>query len=198
MRYKYRSFIPAALMAMLACNTITSPFTTPAPLPTVIRSIEIPYATVEYYEVSGSTARELRDRMNALSSIDDNGYRGDALTSWEIHWNWKGYGTETCDLSSVTATYEIQVRLPRWTPPQDASPALIAKWNAYTLALVEHEKGHVNDVVESLPNLIKTIRAATCTTAEGRAQEVLSQLSADILKYDEETDHGAAQGAIFP
>ena len=66
------------------------------------------------------------------------------------------------------------------------------------LALMEHEKGHVDHVVDYLPYLIKVIRGATCNTAEDRAQEVLSQLRSDDLKYDEETNHGATQGAIFP
>lgn len=183
---------------ILACNTLTVPIATPAPIPTVITSFEIPYAKIEYYDVSGSTEREIRDQLNALGSVDEHGFRGDALTSWEIHWIWDGYGTETCDLRSVTATYDIQVRLPRWTPPHDASPELVIKWNAYVLALVEHEKGHVDNVVEYLPYLIKTIRASTCTTAEENAQEVLSQLRDDDREYDEQTGHGAAQGATFP
>lgn len=182
----------------LSCNSLTAPITTPAPAPTIVSSLEIPYATIEYYDVSGSTEREIRDQLTTLGSVDEHGYRGDALTSWEIHWTWDGYGTETCDLRSVTATYDIKVRLPRWTPPHDASPELVNRWNVYMLALVEHEKGHVDIVVEYLPYLIKTIRASTCTTAEAAAQEVLTQLREADLTYDEETDHGATQGATFP
>lgn len=182
----------------MACNTVTRPFATPAPIPTVVTSMEIPYATMEYYDVSGSTAWEIRYQLNTLSSVDDHGYRGDALTSWKIDWTWDGYGTDTCDLGSVTNTYDINVRLPRWTAPQDASRELVTKWNAYMLALVEHEKGHVDNAMEYLPYVIDAIRGATCSTAEDRAHEVLSQLRSADLEYDEETNHGATQGAIFP
>lgn len=198
MQHKYFYIIFAGLLATLSCNTLTAPFGTPAPIPTVVTTLEIPYATIEYYDVSGSTQWEIRDQLNTLASVDENGFRGDALTSWKIRWTWDGYGTEACDLSSVTATYDIEVRLPRWTPPQDASPELVTKWNTYVLALLEHEKVHVDNVVDYLPYLIKTIRGATCNTAEDRAQEVLAELRSADLKYDEETNHGATQGAIFP
>lgn len=199
----------------LACNALVSPSVTATPVPTVdnafeipsappvlapqvYNSFEIPNAMIEYYDVSGSTDREIRDQLNTLSPVDENGYRGDALTSWEIHWNWDGYGTKTCDLNSVTASYNNTVLLPRWTPPQNPSPELVTKWNAYMLALVEHEKGHVDKVVAYFPDVIKAIQGATCDTAESRAQDVLLQLRRDHFSYDKETNHGGTQGAIFP
>jgi predicted secreted Zn-dependent protease len=186
------------ILISLACNVSTFSPTTPVPIPTVVTSIQIPYAKIDYYDVSGSTGREIRDQLNALSSVDQNGVRGDAVTSWEIHWMWDGYGSETCDLSSATATYDIRVRFPRWKPAQDASAELTAKWNAYILALAEHERVHVDNVVANLPYVIKAIRGAACDTADARAQAVLASIREYDVSYDERTDHGATQGAIFP
>jgi predicted secreted Zn-dependent protease len=186
------------LFISLACNVSTFPANTPVPMPTVVTSVEIPDAKMDYYDVSGSTEGEIREQLNALASVDENGYRGDALTSWEIHWMWDGYGTESCDLSSVTATYDVRVRFPRWNPPQDASRELIVKWNTYIRALAEHEKVHVDNVVASLPYVITAIRGATCDTAEARAQGVLAGIRQFDIDYDERTGHGETQGAIFP
>lgn len=198
MQNKHLRRLAFFLFLSLACNVSTFPANTPVPIPTVVPFIEIPYAKIDYYDVSGSTGQEIRDQLNALSSEDQNGVRGDAVTSWQIHWTWDGYGSETCDLGSVTATYDIRVRFPRWKPPQDASHELIAKWNAYILALAEHEKVHVDNVVANLPYVIKAIRGATCVTAEARAQDVLAGIRQYDVSYDERTDHGATQGAIFP
>lgn len=196
--HKYLRIFSVFIFISLACNVSTLPSNAPVRIPTVVTAIEIPYAKIDYYDVSGSTGREIREQLNALSPVDPNGYRGDALTSWEIRWMWDGYASETCDLHSVTATYDIRVRFPRWKPPQDASPELIAKWNTYILVLAEHEKVHVDNVVANLPYLIKAIRGATCDTAEARAQAILAGIRQYDLSYDERTDHGATQGAIFP
>lgn len=213
--HKHIRILAVFVWVSLACNALLPPFATVVPVPTIVnsheipnatpipastivKSLEIPNARIEYYDVSGSTEREIRDQLNTLSPVDENGYRGDALTRWEIRWNWDGYGTETCDLSSVTARYMNTVLLPRWTAPENAHPELILKWNAYMLALVEHEKGHVDMVVAYLPEIIQAIQAATCDTAESRAQEIISQLRLDHLNYDQETNHGGSQGAIFP
>lgn len=185
------------LLLLLACNGL-SPNATQTPIPTVITNLEIPFARIIYYDISGSTENELRDQMDSLAPIGPDGYRGDALTNWYIRWTWDGYGTENCDLSTAKATYDIKVTMPRWIPPQDASPALIGTWNKYILALAGHEKGHVDNVIVNLPILINAIRRATCSTAEARAQELLSDIRQNDVNFDASTNHGATQGAQFP
>jgi predicted secreted Zn-dependent protease len=185
------------LVLLLACSGL-SPDTTPTPLPTVIATVDIPYARVTYYDISGSTETELRDQMNALAPTGPDGYHGDALTSWYIRWTWDGYGTEDCDLRTAKATYDIKITMPRWIPPQDVSPALIEKWNRYILALAGHEKVHVDNVIANLPVITNTIRRATCSTAEARAQEILEGMHQNDINLDAATDHGITQGAQFP
>ena len=183
---------------LLACNGLNISTDTPVPAPTTVTSVDIPYAKMIYYNISGSTETELRDQLNALGPVGPDGYHGDALTIWYIRWKWDGYGSEECDLRTASATYDIKVTMPRWTPPQDASPALIEKWNAYLLALAHHEKGHVDNVIANLPVLINTLRRATCSTAEAKAQEVLAGMRQNDINFDASTDHGATQGARFP
>ena len=185
------------LTFILACNGL-SPTATQTPIPTAVTSVDIPYAKMIYYDIHGSTETDLRDQMNALAPVGLDGYHGDALTSWYIRWMWDGYGTEECDLRSASATYDIKVTMPRWDPPQDASPALIEKWNTYMLALAKHEKVHVDNVIANLPVVINTIRRATCSTAEARAQDVLTGIRLNDTNFDTNTDHGATQGAQFP
>lgn len=185
-------------VGIIACNGLTLVTATPVTVPTAVISVDIPYAKISYYNVSGSTETELRGQLNTLAPVGSDGYRGDALTTWHIRWTWDGYGTENCDLRSATATYDIKVTMPRWDPPNDASPALIEKWNQYILALVTHEKGHVDNVIANLPSVINSIRRADCATAEAKAQEVLSGIRRNDINYDAATNHGEMQGAKFP
>lgn len=166
--------------------------------PVTIDPVDIPNASVIYYDISGSTESELRAQLDALGPVGYDGYKGDASTEWFIHWSWPGYGTSTCDLSAAEISYEIKVVFPRWTPNENASPDLISKWANYTKLLAEHEKGHVDSVLENFPAVVEAIKGATCETADAVGTELLEQIRKFDVDYDASTHHGASQGARFP
>jgi len=183
------------------------PTNTVAPTPTAsatstpfIGQVTIEHAQIVYYDITGSTENELRKSMDMLRPKDPFwDFRPvDAYTAWHISWNWPGYGTDTCDLTAAVISYEIKVTIPRWTPPANASPNLIAKWEKYIQILELHEKGHVNNVVNNFPNVQTAIRNATCATADVAGSKALLEISRLDSTYDNETQHGATQGAIFP
>jgi predicted secreted Zn-dependent protease len=197
-RNKYLLLFSSSLAFILACSILTSPPNTAEPTPTVVTSIAIPYAKIIYYDVGGSTESEIRDQLNVSAPVGKDGFRGDALTTWDIRWTWDGYGNDSCDLNSVKVTYDIRVQFPRWTPSADVSQKLRTKWNSYIAALTAHEKGHVDNVVANFPNVVNAIRRGTCSTADARAQDILTAIRQNDLDYDARTNHGATQGAIFP
>ncbi len=177
----------------------------PAPMitPTVtafIGQVFIDHAQIIYYGVSGSTADEIRASMDKSRPKDpyDGNRPVDAYTDWYISWSWPGYGTDHCDLSTASVTYTINVIMPRWKVPTDASPALIAKWETYIQSLISHEKGHVNHVVNNYLSVKAAIQSATCSTADSAAQKALIPLREFDANYDRQTKHGEAQGTVFP
>jgi predicted secreted Zn-dependent protease len=161
-------------------------------LPTLI-PVEFPHATVQLYDISGSTAPELRTQLNAYGP---NGF--DAYTKWYVRWDWPGRGTAQCRLQEATVAYEVTVTFPRWTPTADATPELVAKWNGYLHALALHESEHVDNVVSRFPAVVAAIKGSTCLSAEAAAQAVLQQIRQFDSQYDRDTDHGRTQGARFP
>ena len=160
------------LILAVACN-VAAPQTaathtiTPAPQNTLTPSAvstlsasgpaSIPNATMQYYDVAGSTESELRADLNSKGPVGYDGYKGDATTQWSIGWTWPGYGTVFCTLSAPTVTYQITVVFPRWNAPASAPPPLVAKWTNFALALGEHEKGHVDFVVAHYPTVSDAI-----------------------------------------
>jgi predicted secreted Zn-dependent protease len=170
----------------------------PSAAPEIIEPVDIPNANVIYYDISGSTEDELRAQLNTLGPVGYDGYKGDAATEWFIRWNWPGYGTSSCDLSAAEISYDIKVIFPRWTPNENSSPELISKWASYTKLLAEHEKGHVDSVLENFPSVVEAIKAATCETADAVGTELLGKIRQFDVDYDAATRHGATQGAIFP
>lgn len=186
-----------ATLKPTATATITSTIT-PVPSPTIVGLVQIPNATIVYYDISGSTTNELRAQLDALRPVGYDGYKGDATTKWFIRWNWPGYGSSSCNLSLVTVTYDIQVIFPRWTPPKKIPPDLVAKWVNYTHALADHEKKHVDYVVDNYKSVADAIKQATCKTAEAAAQAALTAIRQHDIDYDAATNHGATEGARFP
>jgi len=162
------------------------------PLPTLV-PVDFPHATVQPYDVSGSTESEIRAQLNANRPNDY-----DAYTRWYVSWDWPGRGSAECRLAEAEVSYEITVTFPRWTPTADASPELVAKWNGYLYALALHENAHISNVVSRFPAVVAAIKGGTCLSAEDAAQAVLQQMRQFDSQYDLDTNHGRTQGARFP
>lgn len=161
--------------------------------------IEIADASMIYYEITGSTANELRQEMNKLGPLDPaDGLRYDARTDWYISWNWPGYGESECDLSQTNINYDIKVTVPFWKPTSDIDALLVERWNHYMNSLALHEQGHVDIIVNHYLNVRDEIQSATCDTAEQAAQDASNELRSINEEYDKQTQHGNLQGAVFP
>ncbi|MEP7135543.1 MAG: DUF922 domain-containing protein [Chloroflexota bacterium] len=200
-----RKFL-SALMALgffsLACRlslpTRADP-SAPTQVPIAAISIQIPNATMVYYEISGSTVNELRSQMNQQGPLDPiEGGHYDARTDWYISWTWPGYGSSDCDLSKTTVSYDIKVTVPHWEPASNADPKLIEQWNHYLNNLSTHEQGHVDSIVKNYPRVKDAIQQSACLTAEQAAQDMLNTFQQANTAYDVQTKHGETQGAIFP
>jgi predicted secreted Zn-dependent protease len=185
-------FLISAFLIAACTGAPAAKFSAHRPLPTLF-PVTFTHATVQPYDVGGSTESEIRAQLSARSP---GGY--DAYTKWYVRWNWPGQGTANCRLQDAKVSYEITVTFPRWTPPDQAAPELVTKWNGYLYALVLHENGHVNNVVSHYPAVVAAIKSSTCLSAEAAAQTVLQQMRAYDSHYDDATDHGRTQGARFP
>ena len=182
------------LWLITGCNASS----TALPALTPFESVAIPNATIIYYDISGSTEDQLRDQLNVLGPVGYDGHKGDATTQWHITWQWPASPDGSCRLSEMVISHTITVILPRWNPPQSAPSKLVAKWDAYLSALVEHEAGHVGLVVANLQRVAEAIQGATCETANTAGEAILSEIRKGDVEYDTVTNHGATQGARFP
>lgn len=185
-------FLVLALLSAACVGAPAAQSSGVRPLPTLF-PVTFPNATVEFYDVGGSTESEIRTQLNARGP---GGY--DAFTKWYVRWSWPGYGTAECRLQDAEVSYDMTVLFPRWTPTTHATPELISKWNDYLYALAVHENGHVDNVVAHYPAVVAAIKGSTCLSAESAAQAVLQQMREFDLRYDDTTDHGRTQGARFP
>src|SRR6266498_262456 len=96
----------------------------------------------EYYEVAGSSEKELRAAIDRLRPNDAKGERHDAFTKWDVHWEYRyNSSAGACALTSFTTSVEVSTRLPKWSN-RDAGSRLAERWDRYIAALQDHERGH--------------------------------------------------------
>lgn len=158
-----------------------------------VHAINIDNATMQFYTVEGANEDEIRAGIDDLRPGDY-----DAQTDWQFEWFVPDDGYGSCNLDGVTVDYAITVIFPQWTPPAQATAALIEQWNDYIDALAVHESGHVERVVPNIPELYEAIKESSCDSFDAAAQEWLDAIDQINSEYDADTDHGATQGAVFP
>lgn len=161
----------------------------------------------ETYRVRGSTLAELHESMAPQRFRDPGGMAWDAYTSWEVRWSYPLVReTDSCSLGEAQVRVDLRIQLPRWDPPAEADPDLIALWDGYLRALEAHEEGHAQlalaaacEVQQVLHSLGPQPDCERMELAADRATQAVIDRYHDLeVRYDLETDHGAADGAVLP
>lgn len=168
-----------------------------------------PIVTVDenYYDITGSTADELRAQLDQLGPLDPWNERHDAQTDWFVSWSYP-YADQAdgCGTGPVTVEVNVTFTYPWWEPPATAAPDLVAHWEAYGEALRTHEDGHQQIGLETAWAVQQALNEvppqATCAEldqlVDATGQQILDEFRQIEIDYDRETDHGATQGARFP
>jgi predicted secreted Zn-dependent protease len=160
---------------------------------------------VTYYDIHGSTARELVAEMRKLGPKTAGGGIFFGETQSPLRWDWRLHTDgPVCSTTSVNVYVRSEITLPRWTPPSGAPPDLVAQWKQFIAALETHEIGHkdisgrgARDVLTALRRL--TVSCSTFSSEAKRATDgILARMRVEQETYDADTRHSATQGATFP
>lgn len=164
-------------------------------------------AKYEYYEVCGCGEEELHCDLKKKCITWTDGRKYDSLTSWDIKWDHKYDQTsKTCAVNSFKPIINITFRYPKWNRTDEAPQTLIEKWDRYLKNLITHEKGHSDLVVDAMRDLSHAVAqlspAPTCSDLDRNVRALfrlyMAKMNKDQREYDEATDHGTRQGAVFP
>ncbi len=208
-------------VGLVACSTLTpahnvavTPTELPTPIPEVIAETAVPVQLddsyrIETYPVSGRTAAEIRADLNRSGPLSvTDGRRFDGLTTWNLKWTlaYKQVGAG-CALDWASVKLEMVVTLPELVDSPDLPAKTEASWQTYRQALESHEMGHVADqrkeaaalqsILGSYSEVWPSCRdLGTALKAEGDAK--VNAIYAADKAYDDATNHGRLQGAVFP
>lgn len=160
------------------------------------RLSDFPEARIDYYELSAGSAAALREEMDRVGPADpQTGKRHDAYTSYNYRWRLRSTPNGACE-AEVRETYAVT--FPRLSAASVLRGRDRQKWDAYLVALDEHEAGHLARAAAVLPALRRALASGTCENADSRARQVLDAMHARQRVFDEETRHGMRGGARFP
>lgn len=184
--------------APLAGNTEAAPpaeAPPPAPEPGLAG---IPNLHVEYYVVSGRSVAEIRAALNRVRPQDPNdGLAVDAVNRWYISWRWPTIGGR-CDLARTELRFTATLKMPRLVNRAATPPDVLARWDAYMVALERHEAGHLRHAYDNMGSVLRAIQASTCAGANEAGRAAVRVLANWDITYDRDTRHGFSQGAHFP
>jgi predicted secreted Zn-dependent protease len=162
---------------------------------------------VEYYDVHGHSAHELRQSMNRHGNKWTDGATYDALTTWNVmsHYDLAEENGQ-CRVVSVKVNAEIVHKLPRWVNRSETAPGLVEKWDRYLQALMVHEEGHRDFGIQAARETEEAISGMTTSRGceelrsvlKARVDELIDQIKKQELEYDQRTDYGRLQGVVFP
>lgn len=197
--------IPALLgaalaLAVAACQPKSGPTDRAAPGPRLR-----PDTRYVFYDVEGSNALELHLSMRRNGPLA-NGRRVFGLARSNVRWNarWRNLGGR-CTVTALDVRLDAEIRLPRWRPPPEASPELVAYWNRFVRALAEHEAGHIAwdaDAARELRNRLRRQSAPTCSLLDRQLSLEANRIIADYRernrRYQQTTRGGGTQGAVWP
>ncbi len=164
--------------------------------------------SVQYYDVTGATAREVRASLNREGPISGtDGKRYDAVCRWNVAWKFEyRRGNGSCAIASASTEVKITITFPRLKADGTTSASLVKAFASYSEKLMVHEKGHAQNAIDAARKIEAGILAlrpepnceAMRNAANNRGHALIKEANQADLDYDSRTQHGATQGARFP
>ncbi|HEX5324261.1 MAG TPA: DUF922 domain-containing protein [Capsulimonadaceae bacterium] len=156
----------------------------------------------KFYAVRGTDAPKLWNSMQQTSSALTNS-PDVGITKWD--YQWKAVPEIDADgrqVFNAAVAGKITITMPKWKRSGDESQDLVARWHDFYAALVYHEQGHQLIAEFTLAVLRLRIEENDRRRFPEPINDVCNQAMQDYAflndQYDQTTQHGALQGAVFP
>ena len=159
------------------------------------------------YQITGDSADALRQEMSKLGPSDIASEHFDASTKWSIQWQYHYQPVANgCQLDKVMVKVDISYHFPEWSNYSLGNDALKHHWDIYMHHLQIHEQGHAENgiaaatAIEYTLNRLPVMQSCEdlANTADSIAYRVIAEHNTKDIHYENETQHGATQGATFP
>jgi predicted secreted Zn-dependent protease len=159
--------------------------------------------STNYYAVTGANLREIHQSFRQARPWRATGGH-DGFTVWNVSWRFSTtHNGSVCRLATFSTTTTINITLPRWIAPTNATDSLKSEWAHYIDALGKHEYGHAQSALGAAAEMQKRIKEInedpSCENLKQRlnalCQTIVQKYKQTDEAYDQRTDHGRNDGA---
>ena len=160
-----------------------------------------------YYKIYGNTVWDLRSQMSQCGPKQD-GESFDAVTYYYINWNYlyQYDANGNCKIENAAVGVKVDIYYPGWQKPSNPDSATANRWDTYMRNLITHEDGHRQIAFEGAQEVLDRLNSLPesddCQQIENQANSesitVTDAVAARQKSYDDTTNHGETQGAVFP
>ena len=161
-----------------------------------------------YYQVSGTTAAQIRKSLNRNSPVRQQGQSFDAYTRWDVDWRlrWAYDADGTCRPNMVSTLVRIHYTLPGLQGIDSLAPDLAGRWKRYMSELVAHEEGHAKMGIEAAREIEQQLSAlgqrSSCEQLDAEAKflarDIINRYSLLDDQYDADILYDQRAGPRFP
>lgn len=185
-------------LAAAACATAERDLAGPGmPLPRGVRLsvVESPYP------VTGTTEEEIG---RSLREGGPGAFFGSFEWDMRSRWQWSST-PRGCVMREVEITVLARLVMPDWADRTGAPAEVRGSWDRFREALRGHERGHYENVARAARALhreLMRLEVQNCAFMRAAARDLhertLRRWKDVDRTYDEETQHGRTQGAVWP
>lgn len=124
-------------------------------------------------------------------------------TSWQVEWSitWKK-SSKICYIDTRTLKLNVTFIMPRISPDFSTTDVVIDSFNNYYEALLNHEKGHMDNGIKALKDinlLLENFNSfndcqVLSKSVESTISKIVEKYKREDIVYDKKTEHGKLQG----
>jgi predicted secreted Zn-dependent protease len=205
--------LPPIVIPSRTPTRVANPYQVVIPTPTApVMTYPIAFTStfkVMTYPVSGRTTNDISKSLeaNAIADPHEPGSRYYALTRWQLAGNWVIKASlRGCEVNGGDVSLAITMTLPTLTPTTSVPADVLKQFDTFMANAVMHESRHVEltlqgarDYQRALGNFPPT---SDCEGLKVQLNQLFTRNFDGIDRansdYDAQTQHGLAQGAVFP
>lgn len=161
--------------------------------------------TYKIYTARQKSGVSLLDTLSRYSPIRHKGMIFHGYTAWHIDWKyrWDEDASGRCRITGNKTHLNAVITLPKLIS-SDAKTK--SEFSRYLQSLHTHELGHLQIAREAAGKIDRDILSLPAMTSCRLLEQTANQVGHKILEqarqkertYDQETNHGASQGALLP
>lgn len=159
----------------------------------------------QVYIVHGADTAAIRKQLaqcSPVATVEGGAFAAETRYNLSTDYSFFTDGVQ-CSVSSAAVNLTLSQTMPHWQ--EKAAPKIVQhEWQRYLTSITTHEHGHeALDIryAQQLARDVQTVQAPTCANVRQRVDTIVAtrtqQLNAANEAYDQQTNHGATQGAVL-